>query len=82
MYAKKEKIYPASLSNHNYKREKEVILLMISNEEKWLYFSVKKLSSLLWGITSTHHDDIYCLNRLHSFVTKKKTWIALKSIWK
>ena len=72
MYAKKEKIYPASLSNHNYKREKEVILLMISNEEKWLYFSVKKLSSLLRGITSTHHDDIYCLNRLHSFVTKKK----------
>ena len=31
MYAIKEKIYPAYVSNHNSNREKQVILLMISN---------------------------------------------------
>ena len=31
LYAKSEKIYPAHISKHNSKREKYVILLMISN---------------------------------------------------
>ena len=34
LYAKKEKIYPAYVSKHNSNREKQVILLMISNAEK------------------------------------------------
>ena len=40
---------------------KKFILLMISNREKgqWHYLTVKKLSSLLRGITS------YCLNYFH-----------------
>ena len=33
MYAKKEKIYLAYVSKHNSNREKQVILLMIPNEE-------------------------------------------------
>ena len=33
LYAKKEKIYPAYVSKHNSNRVKQVILLMISNEE-------------------------------------------------
>ena len=33
--------------------------------------SSKKLSALLKGIASTHHDD-FCLNCLHSFSTEKK----------
>ena len=33
-YAKKEKIYPAYVSKCNSNREKQVILLMISNGEK------------------------------------------------
>ena len=33
LYAKKEKIYPAYVSKHNSNREKQVILLMISNGE-------------------------------------------------
>ena len=33
-YTKKEKIYPAYVSKHNPNREKQVILLKISNEEK------------------------------------------------
>ena len=31
---------------------------------------IKKLSALLRGITSKHHDD-FCLNCLHSFSTEK-----------
>ena len=33
-YAKKEKIYPAYVSEHNSNREKQVILLSIPNREK------------------------------------------------
>ena len=61
-YAKKEKIYPAYVSKHNSNREKQVILLMIPNEEKWHYLAAKKLSELLRGITSKHYGDFYCLN--------------------
>ena len=42
LYAEKEKIYPAYISKYNSNREKEVILLMISNEEKrWHYLAAK-----------------------------------------
>ena len=44
---------------------------MIANEGKWHYLAVKKLSTLLRGITSKHHGDFYCLNCLHSFATEK-----------
>ena len=51
MYAKKEKIYPSYVSNHSSNREKQVIILMISNGEKvWHYLVVKKLSELSKGI--------------------------------
>ena len=49
-------------SKHNLAREKQVILLMISNGEKWHYLTVKNLSGLLRGITSNHNADFYCLN--------------------
>ena len=45
---------------------------MISNEEKWHYLAVKKLSALLRGITSKHHGDFYCLNCFPSFAIKNK----------
>ena len=45
-YAKKEKVYPAYVSKHNSNREKQVILIMISNREKWHFLEVKKLSAL------------------------------------
>ena len=38
---------PAYVAKHNLNREKQVILLMISNREKWHYLVVKKLSELL-----------------------------------
>ena len=58
MYAKNEKIYSAQVWKHNSNREKQVILLMISNGQKgrWNYPAVRKLSALLRGLT---HGDFY-----------------------
>ena len=48
LYAKREKIYPAFASKHNSNREKQAIILMISNGEKMShYLAVKNLSELL-----------------------------------
>ena len=42
LYAKKEKLYSAYISKYNSNRKKQVILLMIWNEEKqWHYLAVK-----------------------------------------
>ena len=38
----------------------------------WRYLAIKKLSSLLKGITSKYHGDFYCLYCLHSLPTEKK----------
>ena len=77
---KKKKIYPAYVSKNNSNHEKQVILLMIPNGDKWHYLAVKKLSALLRGIVSKHHHDFYCLNCLHFFATKnlKKTYVKIK----
>ena len=56
-----KKINIAYKSKHNLTREKQVILLMICNGEKWHYLTVKTLSGLLRGITSNHAEDFYCL---------------------
>ena len=71
-FAKKVKIYPAYRSKHNPNCEKQVILLMIANGEKWHYLAVNKLSALLRGITSKNYTDIYYSNCLHSFRAKNK----------
>ena len=54
-HAKKEKVYLAYVSKHNSNREKQVIILMTSNGEGWLYITVKKLPALLREITSKYH---------------------------
>ena len=72
MWKKKEKIYPLYVLKHNSNHEKQVILLMVSNREKWHDLTVKKLLALLRGITSKHHSSFYCLNCLHSFATGNK----------
>ena len=58
-------------SKYNLTRENQVILLMISDNEKWHYFTVRSLSALLKGITSNHKGDSYCLNCFHSYRTKE-----------
>ena len=42
-----EEIRHAYKSKHNLKRENQVILLMVTDGEKWHYLAVKKLSKLL-----------------------------------
>ena len=59
-------------SKHNLIREKQAILLIISNGEKWHYLTVKNLSGLLRGITSNHNADFYCLNCFCAYSTKNK----------
>ena len=46
-------------SKHNFKRENQGILLMITDGKKWHELAVKNLSSLLRGITSNHVGDSY-----------------------
>ena len=45
---------------------------MVPNGVGLHYFSVKKLSAILRGITCNHHGYFYRLNCLHSFKTKNK----------
>ena len=54
-YNKKE-IEPAYISNYNYKHKKQVILLMITDDDnRWHYLAVKSLPALLKGITSRNN---------------------------
>ena len=58
-------------SKYNLKRENQVILLMISDGEKWHYLTIRSLSALLNGVASNHNGDSYCLNCFHSYRTQK-----------
>ena len=66
------KIHIAYKSRRNLTREKQVILLMITDGEKWHCLVVKNLSGLLRGVTPNHHGDFYCLNCFHLYSTKNK----------
>ena len=66
-----KKIRPAYKSKHNFNRENQVILLMITDGKKWHYLAIKSLSALLRGITSNHNRDFYFLNCFHSYSTEK-----------
>ena len=67
-----KKIEVAYKSKYYLTREKQIILLMISNGEKWHYLVVQSLSGLFTGVTSNHKEDFYCLNCFHSYRTKNK----------
>ena len=56
-----------------YNTEKiRVILLMITDGEKWHYLAVKRLSALFRGITGNDSGDFYCLNCFQSYTTENK----------
>ena len=59
-------------SKNNLTCYKQVILLMITDGEKWHYLALKNVPGLLKGITSTHEKDFYCLNCFRSYRTKNK----------
>ena len=68
-----KQIRPAYVSKYNYKPDNQVILLMITdNDKNWHYLTVKRICRLLRGITSNHVRDFYCLNCFHSCTTEKK----------
>ena len=67
-----KKIQLAYRSKYNLTYNKQIILLMITDGEKWHYLVVNNLSILLRGITSNYHDGFYCLNCFHSYRTKNK----------
>ena len=69
----KKEIEQAYISKYNYKRKKQLILLMITDDgKKWHYLAVRSLTTLLRGITSNHHGYFYCLNCFHSYTTHNK----------
>ena len=76
------KISHAYKSKYNRECENQVVLLMITDGEKWHYTALKcvrpddgfnlpirSLSRLFRGITANHNGDFYCLNCLHLFRT-------------
>ena len=68
-----KKTEPAYTPKYNYKRKKQIMLLMITDDgNRWHYLAVKSLPALLSGITSNHHGDLYCLNYFHSYTTHNK----------
>ena len=66
------KIHLAYKSKHNLTRERQVILLMITDGEKWHYTAVTRLSGLLSGVTGNTNGDFYCLNCFHAYRTENK----------
>ena len=67
-----EKIRHAYKSEYNLKRENQVILLMITDCEKWHYIAVKSLSALFRGTTSNNNGGFYYLNCFQSYTTEHK----------
>ena len=59
-------------SKNNLTQKRQIILLMISDGQKWHYLVFKSLSGLLRGITSNHKEDFYFLNCFHSYRTENK----------
>ena len=55
-----EQISPAYITKYNNKHDKKAILLMITDNKKWHYLTVKSISGLLRRITSNHNGDFYC----------------------
>ena len=55
-----KKINIAYKSKNNFTQERQIILSMISDGQKWHYLVVKNLSGLLRGIISNHKEDFYC----------------------
>ena len=69
-------------SKYNHKCNNQVVLLMITDGEKWHYLAVRRLSALLRRITSNHNGDFCCLNCLHSYRTKNMVTAEEKTVLK
>ena len=69
MYIKEKEILLGYISKHNSTPEKQIIPLMIPNEEKeeWHYLAAKLMSALLHRKTSKHKGGFSCLHCFNSF---------------
>ena len=67
-----EAICHAYNSKYNLTRENQVILLIITDGEKWHYLAVKSLSALLRGVTGNNHGNYYCLYCFRAYTTEYK----------
>ena len=67
-----EKIRHGYKSKYNLNRENQVILLMITDGEKWHYLAAKCLSALFRGIRGNNNGDFYFLNCSQSYTTENK----------
>ena len=65
-------VYPLRISKHNYKRESNVNLLLISDDRKQHYCWIKDISKLLYLQTSKHgHVRHVCFRCLNTFNSEK-----------
>ena len=69
---RKKEIKEAYMSKHNSELPNQVILLMITDGEKWHYVAVKCLSRLLQELKSNKNADYHYMNYLYSFRTESK----------
>ena len=60
------------MSKHNLN---QIILLMITEDEKWHHVAVKILSGLLEAITSNHDGSFYCLNCFRPYTANNKKYM-------
>ena len=67
-----EKIRQSYKSKYHLTSENQVILLMITDGEKWHYLAVKSLSALFREIKGSNHGDFYYLNCFQSYTTENK----------
>ena len=64
-----KEISVAYKSKYKQKREKQVILLMITDGNKWHYLAVSNLSAMFAKKSSNHNGDLYCLGCFNSDTT-------------
>ena len=67
-----EKIRHAYKSKCHLTRKDQVILVMITDGEKWYHLAVKRFSALFRKITGNNNEDLYCLNCFPSYTTENK----------
>ena len=67
-----EKIRHVYKSKYNLTPENQLILLMITDGEKWHYLALKCFSGVFREITGNNNGDFYCLNCFQSYTTENK----------
>ena len=73
------KIQHAYKTKYILTRENQVILLMITDGEKWHYLAMKRFSALFRGITGNNNGDFYCL-KFFSYTLEKINLKSIKSL--